>query len=362
MLEQMGGDQQLLKEDAKALAMRQRFNDRAVKFMDSKQRTIGVDKQYLDKQLEENRTKQEHEKQQGIKEAFYLEQMIRYHDEQVKMKETERKHNILEIYNTLEEQKLQPKNNALSNGGPLNVDECGPSSIQWFEGEDTDFHDRKKTQEKQFREWCKTNIELKAKSRTQEKEIQKKLTKQIIEEDRIQRMSAIQEQAEYCRQNKLLMLENKHLASIKKKLQHDIISKEKEIEDEEIRNMMSSPLICEETISKHNFRPDHFKGFSPEKIKAIIQTNSILIQEKENSKESGFKEDKLWDQMQSAMLCQMEEAEQIKFIADEEQKKAIALTIHNQRKELKEKQLQMERDKFGEIGYGFFQKFGTSCR
>jgi RIB43A. len=51
--------------------MRQRFMERTMKFMDSKQRTIGVDKQSLDKQLVEKKLRLEHDKQQNIKEGKY---------------------------------------------------------------------------------------------------------------------------------------------------------------------------------------------------------------------------------------------------------------------------------------------------
>ena len=58
-----------MKEEAKCFAMQQKFKDHAAKFMDSKQRTIGVDKQSLDKQIEENKRKLEYEKQQDIEEG-----------------------------------------------------------------------------------------------------------------------------------------------------------------------------------------------------------------------------------------------------------------------------------------------------
>lgn len=62
-------DDVLLKEQSKALAIRQRFEDRTKRFLDAKQRTIGVDKEYLDKQVEEKRNelkmKQQEEEYDG---------------------------------------------------------------------------------------------------------------------------------------------------------------------------------------------------------------------------------------------------------------------------------------------------------
>jgi hypothetical protein len=52
------------KEEIKAAGMRQRFNERTKRFLDAKQRTIGVDKDYLHQQVHEKnleRIKQEEE-------------------------------------------------------------------------------------------------------------------------------------------------------------------------------------------------------------------------------------------------------------------------------------------------------------
>ena len=57
--------------------------------------------------------------------------------------------NNLEAQQTVLEQMKLKKNNALSNGGPLNLDGCGPSSIQIFAGEDQDYPLRTKQQQQQ---------------------------------------------------------------------------------------------------------------------------------------------------------------------------------------------------------------------
>lgn len=49
-----------------------------MKFMDSKQRTIGVDKQSLDKQLAEKKLRLEHDIQQNIREGKYTSYCFKY--------------------------------------------------------------------------------------------------------------------------------------------------------------------------------------------------------------------------------------------------------------------------------------------
>ncbi len=60
----------LAKEEKKALAMRQRFEERTRRFLDAKQRTIGVDKDYLHRQVEEKRIQVEREISDGKNEGM----------------------------------------------------------------------------------------------------------------------------------------------------------------------------------------------------------------------------------------------------------------------------------------------------
>lgn len=62
-------DEQLAKDQSRALAMHQRFEERTAKFLYSKQRTIGVDKQSLDEQLEEKKHQMEDMKLEETKEG-----------------------------------------------------------------------------------------------------------------------------------------------------------------------------------------------------------------------------------------------------------------------------------------------------
>ncbi len=66
----------LAKEVAKAEAMKKRFEERTKRFLDAKQRTIGVDKEYLQKQIEEkrleSRRQKENEKCEGKSNDFFV--------------------------------------------------------------------------------------------------------------------------------------------------------------------------------------------------------------------------------------------------------------------------------------------------
>jgi len=59
----------LAKEEAKASAMRQRFQERTERFLNAKQRTIGIDKEFLDQQVQEKNRLVILEKEVGVQEG-----------------------------------------------------------------------------------------------------------------------------------------------------------------------------------------------------------------------------------------------------------------------------------------------------
>ncbi len=272
------------------------------------------------------------------------------------------------VNETLSQQTRQPKNNALGKGDPLDLDLCGPSSLQIFSGEDLDHNERKKSQQVQLQQWCSEG-EKDAKSKIEKgKEEEAKYSKYILEEDRI-RCEIADEEEKHRRQMEIsLMIDNKRLAEESKKRRDEFERNEKQLDDEETKGIIASPFYCEDTnysksaVSDHRFRPDHFKGFTSVTLKSIIDANESVVSEKIAMREELERREQIWAEKQKDMAAQMEEAEREKIQLQEQENKIQEKTLMKQREELREKQLQMERDRFGSIGNGFFQKFGTSCR
>ena len=86
--------------------------------------------------------------------AIHQEEVLEYLEEQERSKEEAALRERQEVNETLSRQALHPKNNALGKGDPLDLDHCGPSSLQCFYGEDREHNDRKKDQQRQLRNWC----------------------------------------------------------------------------------------------------------------------------------------------------------------------------------------------------------------
>lgn len=83
--------------------------------------------------------------------AINLDNLCKYLEErEVTLREAKQRE-LEDVHVTLQEQLKQPKNNAIQKGGPLDLSNCGPSSIQTFQGEDPEYRCRKKIQQHQVR-------------------------------------------------------------------------------------------------------------------------------------------------------------------------------------------------------------------
>ena len=59
------------REQKRLESLRQRDQDRAKRFLDAKSRSIGIDKEYLDRQVEEKRIREIEEKEEKAREGEF---------------------------------------------------------------------------------------------------------------------------------------------------------------------------------------------------------------------------------------------------------------------------------------------------
>ncbi len=202
----------------------------------------------------------------------------------------------------------------------------------------------------------------------QEVEKEKEYAEYVITEDKIRCEIHDQEKIHRANTKVDIMVENMRLAEERRRRKQEEKTRDKELEAAETNFVQTSPLFCEETdfaksaLSDNRVRPDHFKGFSPKKSKAIIDANVSVAAEKEYHTRMELQREEEWAAQQAEMIQKMEEIEKAKQLVIEEDNLIQAKTLKAQREELKEKQANMEKERFGAIGNGFFQKFGTSCR
>lgn len=164
-------------------------------------------------------------------------------------------------------------------------------------------------------------------------------------------------------------IENIQLATRRKMERMSRERAEKDLEEAESSHVQSSPFFCEDTdyaksvTAHHRVRPDHFKGFSKDQVKTIYEENDQVLAAKTQSKKDDEEMTKYWDQQQWQVGQLMDERENEKEKAKLANNRRQLETLKIQCEQLKEKQRNMEKDRFGSISNdGFFQGFGTSCR
>lgn len=299
--------------------------------------------------------------------ALQLQQLCQDLDEQQQEKDRIKLEELREIKESLDEQALQPKNNAIGKG-TLDIDACGPSSAQQFSGEDHDFNVRVRRQQQQLKQWCHKGVDEKENKARQDKQKEEDYARCVIEEDKLRYEVALEKQQERAEIQASVNSDNQQLSNERRKQMLENQNEAKRLEGEEMKYVLTSPFFCEDTnyaksaLSGHRVRPDHFKGFSNGQIKEVFQLNDEVVKEKEALRMEEKALENKWAMQQMELIAYTEEMEKRKQDNIANENKIQAATIQIQREELKQKKAQMNQDRFGSIGYGFFQKFGTSCR
>ena len=132
--------------------------------------------------------------------------------------------------------------------------------------------------------------------------------------------------------------------------------------------MRKSAFLNEDTeygksaLADYRVRPDNFKGYNKEQIAYIFKGNQKVQMDQMEQKQKEIEEDMAWAAHQENVSRVMEASEQQDKEHRDYMNKLQTEDIQRQRAELKAKQQKMKEDKFGAIGEGFFQGFGTSCR
>lgn len=321
---------------------------------------IGIDKESLDRQIQEKKQRDILEQEKAQIEAEHIQETIQYLEEQDRLKEIARLQKMKEYEKSLHQQTKQPKNNALGRCEPLDLEKCGSSSIQRFQGEDNEYKNRKKLQQSQLNRWCSEGVK--------EKEIKNKIIEHeeeeyatyVLEEDILRTNAQREKEVRISLIEASVKEENKMLAEEKQKRIEQEKLAEKAFEEIELDHVLTSPLYTEERNYDGASVPSDFKGYGKEKVELIIKSNESLLEEKLRVQQEENKREEEWSCLNNQIIQQMEVLELQRKQAKENDNKLQQEILNNQMMEQKMKQENMKKDRFGEIGYGFFQKFGTT--
>lgn len=321
---------------------------------------IGIDKEALGSQILEKKHREIREQEEAQLEANQMRETIQYLEEQERLIEENRLHRLNEYQKTLRQQSIQPKNNALGRCEPLDLDNCGSSSIQRFQGEDTEYKDRIKNQQLQLNRWCSEAVKEKGKQKKSQDYEEQEYASYVLEEDKVRTYAQLDKEEQIAVIEASVQEENKRIAEEKQKQMKQMKDIEKDLEDLESRHFLTSPFYCEKSAYDGANVPSDFKGFGKVKVEMIIKSNEVLRAEKLTVQQEEMKREEEWASQHNYMIQQMEVMELQRKKANENEIKLQQEILSKQMMEQKEKQEKMKKDRFGEIGYGFFQKFGKT--
>lgn len=279
-----------------------------------------------------------------------------------------KRQSLEDVKNSLKEQVTHPKNNALRMDGPLDLNACGPSSVQCLSGEDRDYDKRKKSQQEQVQYWCAEDTLEKKRAVEEEQRREREYAEYVFEQDRIrarlEEASARQKEEEA----KMLQRENLEYARLTRERKQLELEAEKQAQARQSQYLQTCALLTEDTRlstnanAQHRFRPDHFKGYDKSTIRQIYQENDAVVEEKQEISNARANDERVWARNHAEMIRRMCESEKDKQHRIEEENRLQREILQLQRENLLKRKEEMEKSKLPAIGTEFFQRFGQSCR
>jgi hypothetical protein len=323
----------------------------------------------LDQQVEEKRRLELAEREQQLAEADNLRQLVQCLDSCEAAAQEAKQRSLHELRQSLDEQTKQPKNNAIcGKDGPLDLEHCGPASLQRFSGEDQAFSQRKKAQQEQVKLWCAEYMIEKKRALDAEQREEQEYANYVLEQDRIR--AELEEAAKQKRDEeaRLRQLENLEYAREARERKEQELEAENEARRLQSNYLQTCPLLTEDTrLSKnanaeHRYRPDHFKGFQKDRVKQVYRENDAVVEEKREICTREADSEANWARYHAEVVDRMRDAEEERQRMIEEQKRVQRETLASQKEELYNRKAELEKERLPEIGSEFFMRFGQSCR
>lgn len=363
-------------------ALRARKEERRLRFLDARTRSIGIDVDYIAKQQEEKKERARAEREAELRFAREQAAVDRALEGFEIQMEKERKAKDAQTAAEWKRQQRMAKyapdyelrdKDALKKQLPARMGDAdprlGPSSMQMFTGEDLKEADRRALQQKQMREWCMEQNTLKraGKIREYEDELAYRRYLEHIEELRKAADAAAAEaEAARIKANKL---ENDRLAMEAAEARKRAKEEEEAANAAEIARTVEGGILSEDpadarsALGPHRIRRDHYRGMSAAQVAAYREAQAEQRRRAAERKAAEKAEDiedarRQRDQLRAAARLEAQQAAQAA-----KEKAQYAAALAQQRKAF-EARAARERKEALEPAFtdGFFGGFGQSDR
>lgn len=308
-----------LKEAAAIESRRNRELERQNRIFNAKTRTIGVDIDALDTQINSRNIREKTEK---ARDDAFMNDMVR-NDKVVMMLQKRQEQDIRRLnqaLNSFRSQYQRPETrkefdlydpDGKKKDKPARVSDddprCGVSGMQRFEGEDLNSKARKKLQNEQLREWSMAQKHEREEAQKQQKYADKLYDMKRVELD--QRAIELDNAEVECRRQIEKARKEFNQAQANERKEKENLNKRHEQDDNftEISNhvfgdiLTENPAVASSSFGPHRVIPDRWKGMTPKQIEEIRRIQEQQRQERRRLREEEWQRDMEWDRQRVAM-------------------------------------------------------------
>ncbi|XP_070150468.1 RIB43A-like with coiled-coils protein 1 [Polyergus mexicanus] len=297
---------------------RQLEEARKLRIFNPRVRKIGIDKIFLDKQVEEKqrRHKWEQAKECQLDEALIRNSELAVHLERQQEEERRRINKEIECFRRVH-QRVEDRRDydlydpeTLKKSLPVDDDDptLGPASAQKFEGEDRNLRERLKEQREQMRWWIQKQKEEREAIEKVQRDTEETYQEVVLSRDKRGMMLARMEEECRRRLNEATAAFNRALAEEQQHRRHCEAIQDEEDKKAEIYNHVTGDFLTEAReqadSTRSPYRPlaDRYKGMTADELKVFRDAQLEQMEEirKIKSEEKNMNED--WDHLMNSHL------------------------------------------------------------
>ncbi|XP_011265211.2 RIB43A-like with coiled-coils protein 2 [Camponotus floridanus] len=299
---------------------RQLEEARKLRIFNPRVRKIGIDKAFLDKQVEEKQRQHEWEqaKECQLDEALIRNSELAVHLERQQEEERRTVNKEIEHFRRVH-QRIEDRRDydlydpeTLKKSLPSRVDDddpsLGPASAQKFEGEDRNLRERLKVQREQMRWWIQRQKEEREAVEKARRDTEEAYQEVVLSRDKRAMMLARMEEECRRRLNEATATFNRALAEEQQQRRHCEAIQDEEDKKAEIYNHVTGDFLTEAREQAEStrgpYRPlaDRYKGMTADELKVFRDAQLEQMEEirKIKLQEKNMNED--WDRLMNSHL------------------------------------------------------------
>jgi len=368
-------------ESAAIERRRIREQQRQSRVFNARVRTIGVDVNSLEQQVNERKWIEE---QENRREQAFAQDMNRNDKVSLLLQKRQEK-DIRELNSAVNEFRqnhqrpedrrefdiYDPEGKKKDKPARVSDDDprCGVSSMQKFLGEDLNEDARKKLQQEQHREWMKQQMNEKAQEEANLKQSNRLCDLKTIQMD--QRLKELAQAEQECRTAIDIATKDYNLALARERQAKEDNERQQILEDNltEIANQVNgdvlteNPSVASSAFGSHRVITDRWKGMSPAEVDSVRFIQQQQIEEKRRLEEEEKQKEEAWskqtlDNSKAAVMLEHQQERLRKDLTKKQAEENLRLSA-----EQKSRAERLNKEVYtNEPTAAYFMQFNTSSR